>query len=240
MNKKGQLGLFIGIAFFILIIAVIFLIIFINGSDTPKYRPTDNITQNKTYWNITVSSNAEIKINYILENNTYVLVRGIMFPEIKENYVLGIENNTNVSLTGYSDEYYMNKTICTILREKQDCRVNLKPKALDYTITLTNTFVIIDPKNLTIQAPILICWTERSNVANVIMNFSETPVPFELKKEIDFCYKVDKDIKNTTIFPIVVHKNEFNNIQDLLLVSIIDYEKNGYSNIGMKQAGCLV
>lgn len=240
-NKNGSLGIFIVILFFFLIIAVIFLFIFLNGNDSEKYRPIENNTQNITYWNITISTNANSKVNYILSNQTNFLVKGMIFPNIKELYEKGIENNTNITLLGYSEAYYMNITTCTILKNKQDCRINMKEKALDYDITLTPDYVIIDPKNKTIQAPIKICWKEKFNVQNVIMNLTEIATPKELKKEIDFCYVEKNDISKFKIYSINIKKSEVSPNETMILrVFLIDFEEMGYENIGMKDAGILI
>jgi hypothetical protein len=240
MNRRGQMGFFIFILFMILAIAVVLVIIFISGRDEPLQQPELNITVNKTYYNITVSSNANTKIEYVLSNSTAILVNGMLFPNMIEDYKLGIEANTTVLLEGFSGEYYYNSTICNITYNKFPCRVNLKPKALDYVVTLYNDSVVIDPKGGIIQAPVLLCWIERANVLNVRMNLNITKTPLDQTKFVDFCYIIPDDIKIRKSYRIDVRKNEFNNVTDLLKVRVRDYEKSGYPNIGDKDAGVLI
>jgi len=237
MSRRGQLGIIIFVLVMVLVLAVILLIIFLNGRDEPMRL---NTTENKTFYNITVRSNADTVASYELDNGSAVLVKGLLFPNTIERYDVGIEANTTVRLTAYGDDYYMNSSVCNITTDKFPCAVGLKKKALNYTVSLTPTSVVIEPYNLTIQSPTLICWSERSNVANVVMSLPYADVPPELKNSVDFCYAAEQDITSLTVLPIDVHKNPYNNVPDLLKVTVRDYEAKGHPNIGDVVAGIIV
>jgi len=238
MRERGQLGIIIFVLVMVLVLAVMLLIIFLGGRDEPMRL---NTTENKTYYNITVQSNADTEASYELDNGTAVLVKGLLFPDTIERYDEGIEANTTVRLTAYGDDYYLNVSVCNVTMNKYPCAVGLKKKALNYTVTLTPTSVVIEPNNLTIQSPILICWSEKASTVNVLMGLLPlSSVPKDLATTYDFCYVDNEDITSTTIFEIDVHKNPFVNTSDLLKVLVRDYEISGKKNIGDVTAGAIV
>lgn len=232
MARRGQIGIIVFILVVVLAIAIILLIIFLNGKDEP--RPVvENATVNKTYYNITVRVNASFLVSYQLENGSgAVLLKGQLFPNAIEEYNVGVEANTTVKLSAWSREYYWNQTVCNITENDYSCGVRLKQKALAYKISLSNSSLIIDPRNLTLQAPILICWSERANVANVVMSLPlQLKVPKDLKVTYDFCYVVVDDITKRKSWEVEIHKNPFLNTTNLLKLLIRDYEVDGHENI---------
>jgi hypothetical protein len=72
------------------------------------------------------------------------------------------------------------------------------------------------------------------------MSLPSAPVPADLKKNADFCYKVEQDIRGRRVFNADVHKNPFVNDTRILFVTVRDFEKQGFSNVGDRQAGVLV
>jgi hypothetical protein len=240
VKKKGQFAFIIFILCLVLLMVVVMVVILIKGKEEPIKQDTIPINVTKTYFNITIQSNARLQIFYTLSNETEVLVKGILFPDRIENYDRGIEANTSVILEGYSDEYYYGKKICKVTKNDFVCRVDLVAKAVGYTVFLSNESVVIEPFNLTLQSPVLVCFTERANVANVRVNLDLTATPDDLKSKVDFCYRIPFDVVNTTVVPIEIRRNPFVNDTDLLLVLVRDFERVGFKNVGDRGAGLLV
>jgi hypothetical protein len=240
-NNRGGVGIIIFLLFIVLIIAVIFLVIFLKGRDEVKPVDLNVSVVNKTYFNVTLSSNAMSRISYILSNSSQVLVKGNMFASTEERFY-NVEANTSIILEGFSSEYYYNKTTCNVTRNMFNCKVGLKRKSLDYVLNFTNTSLMIDPVDGVLQSPILLCWSERENVANVVIDLPSVNVPVDKKKLVDFCYVIPKDIGVVVNYSIDIHFNPFYNSSEkkLLKVLVRDYEIYPYHNIGDKEAGVLV
>jgi hypothetical protein len=207
----------------------------INGRDEPPPSSALN-NSNITYYNIVISSNALSNIFYVLSNASSVLVRGQLFPSSVEQYT-HVPENATLFLVGFSDKYYFNMSKCFVHSDKQLCRISLKPKAVDYTVAITPELVTIDPKNGTIQAPIILCFSYDSTITNVLTSLRSVPVPIDLKTFADLCYVYDKDISKPVSIPINIHKNEYNNVEGVLQIICRDHEQDGYSAIGDKKAG---
>jgi hypothetical protein len=237
MRKKGGVVVWVFLVFVCLAVAVIMLVIFLHGRSEPVVVPL-NVSGNITYFNITVSSNALSNINYVLFNDSALLVSGVLFPRFFEEFH-GVPENSSVNLSGWSNEYYFNATACNITRNKMDCRVGLKLKALDYSLSLSSSELVVDAGNASVQLPI-ICWDEETNVVNVLMDLPNAPVPTNLSKVVDFCYFVGHDITGRVIFPIIIRKNIFRNESDILRVIVRDAEIMGKNNIGDKSVGVIV
>lgn len=230
------MGIIIFILVMVLVIAVILLVIYLNGRDEPKPLVPENVSVNKTYYNITVATSAKLLVNYQLANDSTVLLKGLLFPNTQEEYKVGIEANTTVKLSAWSGDYYWNSVTCNITRNDFPCKVGLKLKALDYDVVLTNSSLVIDPKNKTIQGPVLICFSEKAHVTNVIVPLPMTATPTNLKKLVDFCYSVAGDLTRRVVYPVEIHYNEFVPEPNNLTVTVRDREQSGFSPIGDKQA----
>jgi hypothetical protein len=241
MDRRCGVGLIIFLLFLLLVIVVIFLMIFLNGRDEPKLIDVINVTVNKTYFNVTLSSNAVSKISYVLSNDSHILLKGSMFSDVEERFY-NVENSTNITLEGFSDAYYYNFTKCNVTRNMQKCKVNLKAKSLNYSVVLTNESVTIDPQGKVVQSPILLCFSWGESISNVILDLEQVSVPSDYVKLLDLCYKYDEDISSSVVFPLMIHRNEFYNSSELKLlkVSVFDFEKSPYSSIGLKESGVLV
>ena len=235
-SSRGQVGIVIFILVVVLVIAIILLIIYLNGRDEPSPR-VENSSLNKTFFNITVGTNAKLLVNYQLANDTTVLLKGLLFANTQEDYKVGVEANTTVKLSAWSGDYYWNQTTCNISKNNFPCRVGLKLKALDFTVVLTNSSLVIDPLNRTIQAPVLVCFRETAHFANVILSLPlQTRVPPDLKATFDFCYLVERDITRRVSYPIDIHYNPFVPEPSSLSVLVRDSEQTGFARIGDKNA----
>lgn len=240
LSGKGVAGILIFVLFIVLVVAVLMLFIFLHGKDEP-YRPPVNVSVNKTYFNITIGSNALYPVSYIVSNASGLMLKGTLYPSLIEEFSKPIEANTTVLLEAFGDRYYYNKTVCNVTRNKQLCRVLLKEKAVDYDLILSKDSVEFKVHRGVIQAPVMICWIEKANVQNVLMNLSLiVQVPAELRAKVDFCYIYPYDIRKDLVLPIVVRKNEFNNVQDVLSILVQDYEVKPYIPIGFREAGVIV
>lgn len=234
---KGGVVVWVFLLFVLLAVAVIMLVIFLHGKSEPELVLL-NVSGNVSYFNITVSSNALSSVDYVLYNDSALLVSGVLFPNFFEEFH-GVPENSSVNLSGWSGEYYFNSTSCNITRNKMDCRLGLKLKANDYLLSLSSSDVVVDAGNGSIQSPI-ICFDEETNVVNVLMDLSYAPIPQEWVKQVDFCYSVGHDITGRMVFPIVVKKNPFRNETDVLKILVLDYEVTGHNAIGNRSAGVLV
>ena len=241
VDKVGGLGFAIFLVLCLLAIVVVVLFVFLYGK--PEVKKVDvNVSANVSFFNITVSSNALDKVSYELTNVSYVLVDGLLFPSLVEEFKGGVAENSSVFLSAWGDLYYFNKTECNVSKEMFGCVVNQKRKAARYTVNLSRSELVIDTHgDGVVQSPVKVCFTERSNVANVLMDLPSASKPLGFEKLVDFCYSIDSDISGVIYLPIDVHKNEFNNVTDLLKVLVFDFENTDYgSAIGVREAAVLV
>lgn len=239
MSRRGQLGIVIFILVVVLILAIVLLIIFLNGKD--EVRPEQNATVNKTYYNISVAVNASSLVTYELANDTDVLLRGQLFPDAVEEYRVGVEANTTVKLSAWSENYYWNSSTCNITYNDFPCRVGLKQKAVGYEVNLSRSALVIDPKNLTLQGPVLICWSEHGGrFRNVLMVLPPTQKPQDLARCHDFCFVVQKDITRRMEYLVDIHFNDLVPEPNNLSVLVRDFEIQGKQNVGDRNASIWV
>ena len=220
-----------------IVIAILLILVYVNVTEkpAPKFNTSSNV--NITYFSIMLESNADTKISYILSNSTQMLMRGTITKGIIEQYK-NIPENQTVNLTGYSENYYYNTTICNITENNQVCSILLKKKALNFTAVLTNESLFIKTDNQTIQNP-TICFAWRTNVVNLNMNLFQIDKPFGYSQLVDKCFLSD-DINQDTNFTLDIIRNPHYNLTELLKVKIIDSEEKGYKNIGEKEFGVLL
>jgi hypothetical protein len=238
MNRRGGVGFLVFILLLVLLVVVVFVIIFLKGVDEPEVVSV-NVTG--VLFNVSILSDADGRVDYVLRNESGVLLRGGLFPDVLEFYRGGVLNGSLVWLSASSDNFYWNEVVCNVSFENFPCNVSLKRKALGYSVVFNGSELVVDTNEVgaVLQNPI-ICISEKANVQNVILNLDTVPVPSDLKKSYDFCYKVGQDIIGRRVFSVDVHKNEFYNVSDVLVVLVRDYEKSSFQNIGDRQTGIIV
>ena len=240
MNRRGGLGMIIFIACIVLLVAIILLVILLHGKEEPKKLAPSNVTVNKTFYNMTIGSNALTNVFYVLQNSSNVLVQGTLFPNALEGYNGGVPANTTVKLSAWSDKYYYYQVTCNITKEKFPCQIGLKEKALNYSLNLTTTALTIEPYEKIIQAPITVCFTESQNIANVLVSLPDVQKPQDLRWVTDLCFLIKQDIVTRMVYPLTLHLNQIYNSSGNLSVLVRDHEQDGYANIGDKNATAVV
>lgn len=275
-HRDGQVGVWLFMAFLVLLIGVLMLVIFLNGRDPAP--PVPNASMNMTYFNVSIlmsNVSGSVPISYTLSNISWdvrggfdgescmnvtqylslgyvyngsdsmgcslvgkwirgsVYVKGLFFPDKLEFYRGGVPENSTVLLEGYSDYYYFNSTICNISRELFPCRLSLNRKAVDYSLNLNATSLVINITGGILQHPI-ICVAYPYLISNMFLrNLTETDIPKNLHWQYDSCY-VSKDISNITILDIDIHRNPFSEYYISMPISVLcrDWEVEGYEPVG--------
>jgi hypothetical protein len=242
VSRRGGVGFVIFLLLLVCVLAVVFVVIYIAGNEEPVRPEGLNASLNVSLLNVSVGSNALSKVGFVLRNETHVFVKGDLFAFALEFFRGGVSNQSFVWLSASSSEYYWNESVCNISYNNFPCRVGLKKKALGYQVFFNGSVLVIDTNEsgAVLQAPILFCVTEQANVINVLMDLSTVPVPSDLRKGVDFCYKFEYDIRGRVLFGVDVHKNPFLNDTRVLVFTIRDFEKNGFFNVGDRSVGCLV
>jgi hypothetical protein len=240
VNKRGGIGFVIVILLLVLAVVVIGVVVYVGGNKEPV-KPTElNTTMNVSMFNITVSANALLKVDYSLRNSTNYLLNGLLFPNAIEFYGGGVPNQSLVWLSAWSDDYYWNESVCNVTRNDFPCRVGLKRKSLNYTIVFNGSDIVVDTNGTgVLQSPIL-CVIEHANVLNAIISLNSSPVPVDLVKHVDYCYSVGEDIRNVSVFHVDVHKNPFFNVSLPLAFTLRDFERSGFHNVGDKSSEAVV
>ena len=240
VNRRGGIGFVIAMLLIVCVVVIVGVFVYINGNDE-KVKPAElNTSMNVSLFNVSVGSNALLEIKFSLRNSTDVLANGLLFPNAIEFYRGGVPNQSLVWLSAWSGEYYWNESVCNITRNDFPCRVSLKRKSLGYTVDFNGSDLVVDLNGTGVLQSPIICVTEKPNVLNAILQLNITPTPANLKKDVDYCYVVGRDIRSRTVFYVDVHKNSFYNVTLPLVFMVRDYERSGFANVGDKSAGANV
>lgn len=238
IDRRGGVGLVVFVLLCLCLIVVVFVVILIKGNDEVRVPSGENVSV--VFFNVSVGSNAVGRVDYVLRNESSVFVRGSLFSGVLEFYRGGVPNGSNVYLSAWSDSYYWNEVVCNVSFNDFPCNVSLKLKASNYSVGFNGSVLVLDTGGFGVLQSPLICVSERANVKNVILNLNSAPVPVDLKKSFDFCYKIERDVIGRREFLVDVHKNEFYNVSDVLVFLVRDYEKDSFKNVGDERVGLIV
>lgn len=240
LNKRGNLGVIILLSV-ILIVIVIVVVLYVYSK--PDNRMLINVSENISYYDIYVASNALTPINYVLSNDTTVLIRGTLHDPLIVEEFKHIEANSSLTLSGWGVDYYFNSTVCNVAVNNTRCFLGVDRKALGYALSLESSYTLfVSVSNVSgkIQDPLL-CFSWKTNVADVWTNFKSVPVPSVMRFLVDKCYETG-DIYTNAFIPFEVHRNFAFNTSMPLAAFMIDKEAPGHDDgiIGMRNASIVI
>lgn len=229
MDRDGGVGLIF--LFGLLVCVVVFFVVYLLSPGVDDVVFVGNFSG--VVFDVNLGCDGVGLVSYEVSNSSGVVRRGVMFDGVVER-LGGVSGNSSVLLSGWSDVYYFNETSCFVSKNNSFCVVGLARKDFGYDFFLNGSglgFVVGDG---VVQSP-LVCfgWDYRLN--NLFLSgFDRVGVPGEFGRDVDACYRLGS-LFNDSFFPVDFHRNSLFNDSASVLVVVEDFERDGFSNIGVRR-----
>lgn len=231
-SRRGELG--VVLLFFVLFVLVLGgVLLYIYSIPEPVPVP---VVSNVSLVGGFVDSNALSDVDFVLSNGSVVVLRGVFHPGVFEEF-RGVPEGSVLSLSASGRDYYFNSSLCNISLGVH-CFVGLSRKASSYSLVVFDGFLAFRNVSGLVQFP-LVCWAFGSGVSNVLMDLPLVPVPSRYRDLWDVCFQ-SEDVFFDVDVPFVVHRNPFVDGDTVLSVFVSDFERDGYSGIGVRNASRIV